>query len=118
MKYSSAVPLIFINKIGSILFEAVSTENVEGSLICLFTQQIKSTTNLGHIQKRVLSVLKGFCLNLGATIITTNHTVEWRGYPTPSLGKRWIHGISRRIVLCKDQTGFYAQLDLGGQVSL
>ena len=68
------------------------------------------------MQKRVLATLKEFCQKFGATIITTNHLVEWRGYPSPALGKPWINGISRRIILRKDYNGYSASIIVDGQV--
>jgi hypothetical protein len=42
--------------------------------------------------------------------------VDWRGHTTPSLGKIWINGISRRVILDKDQIGYFALVDIYGEV--
>jgi hypothetical protein len=42
--------------------------------------------------------------------------VDWRGHTTPSLGKIWINGISRRVILDKDQIGYFALMDIYGEV--
>lgn len=36
-------------------------------------------------------------------MLTTNHIVEWRGFPTPALGRQWINGIVRRIYLTREE---------------
>nr|CAD2206534.1 unnamed protein product [Meloidogyne enterolobii] len=98
LKNSSSVPVIFINKIGSILFDAVAKEN-----------------NDGQIQKQILLTLNEFCHKFGATIIITNHLVSWRNISKPALGKIWIKGISKRIFLQKENNCFYVEAKIDGK---
>ncbi|KAL7078394.1 hypothetical protein ACQ4LE_002630 [Meloidogyne hapla] len=98
LKNSSSVPVIFINKIGSILFDAVGKEN-----------------NDGQIQKQILLTLNEFCHKFGATIIITNHLVNWRSISKPALGKIWIKGISKRIFLQKENNCFFAEARIDGK---
>ncbi|KAF7629209.1 Rad51 domain-containing protein [Meloidogyne graminicola] len=84
LKNNSFIPVIFINKIGSILFDATGKENING-----------------QIQKQILLIFNEFCHKYGATIIITNHLVNWLGISKPALGKIWIKGISKRIFFKK-----------------
>uniref|UniRef100_A0A914H9Z1 DNA recombination and repair protein Rad51-like C-terminal domain-containing protein n=1 Tax=Globodera rostochiensis TaxID=31243 RepID=A0A914H9Z1_GLORO len=86
------IPFIVVNKIGAILFDILDDNNFDGS----------------H-QKRILGTLKELCVSHGATVVTTNHLVDWRGYPAPALGNAWIKGIGQRIFLHRDSDGERAQ---------
>ncbi|KAL3125663.1 hypothetical protein niasHT_002263 [Heterodera trifolii] len=78
------VPFIIVNKVGAMLHNLFDDNN----------------TDDGQRQlKQILTTLKEFCASHGATVVTINHLVDWRGYPTPALGNAWIKGISHRIFL-------------------
>lgn len=54
-------------------------------------------------QDQILRLMREFCSICGGTIISTNHVVNWRGYPSPALGSTWINGITSRIALNRDE---------------
>lgn len=47
--------------------------------------------------------MREFCSISGGTIITTNHVVYWRGFPSPALGVTWSNGITSRIMLSRNE---------------
>ncbi|KAF7629207.1 Rad51 domain-containing protein, partial [Meloidogyne graminicola] len=100
LKNNSFIPVIFINKIGSILFDATGKENING-----------------QIQKQILLIFNEFCHKYGATIIITNHLVNWLGISKPALGKIWIKGISKRIFLKREQNYFYLESQIDGKIN-
>lgn len=106
--YSSrddVIPVLLINKIGTIMFQTTAKVDEEG---CFLNQD------------KILNLMKRYCSNCG-TIITTNHLVYWRGYPTPSLGSFWINGISYRIRLEREMNAggetFFAVVERNNKAS-